>query len=35
MMISVLVRERVDLCVCLEVLLDVDFLDDIVVGGRR
>lgn len=37
MMISVLVRDSVDLCDCREVLLDEDFLDDIVVvvGCRR
>ncbi len=34
MTISVLVKDRVDLCDCPEVLLDEDFLDAMVVDGE-
>jgi hypothetical protein len=34
MITSVLVNDKVDLCDCLEILLDEDFLDDIV-GSKK
>jgi hypothetical protein len=35
MIISVLVNDNVDLCDCLEGLLDEGFLDDIVGGDKK